>query len=98
MGLGVVDEIGLLLTADGDAVGASWMKVASAWGIDGAWNVADEDLTVGFYCWIGRRDGAEEGFCVGVRGVVENVVYGADFDDASEVHDGDTISYEVHYC
>ena len=91
MGGGAFYEFGLLFAAAGLAVGATGVEVAAGGGIDGAGDVTGEDLSVESVSGVGGWNGAEQRFRVGVRGVLEDFFDGADFDDASEVHDGDLV-------
>lgn len=93
MRVSTIDELGLLLPTNRYAIGASWMKIASARRIDGAWNVSGEYLPIGLDGGVGRRNSTEKGLRVRVRRIVENIVDSADFHDSSEVHDSDVVRY-----
>lgn len=85
------DEAGIAEAAFGDAVGTTGMEMATGGRVDGAGDVAVEDLAPLFGAGHGHGYGGQQGFGVGVCGRAEDVGGVADLDDTAEVHDGDVV-------
>jgi len=79
--------------------GAAGVEVAAGWWVGGVGGFAAEDdsLASGFDAGVGYGDAGDEGVGVGVLGDAVEVGTGCDFDDSSEVHDGDAVADVADY-
>ena len=86
---------GILLTADIDGDGTAIVEAAGGRGVERGGDVAakNDPVAPAFNGRVWDGDGGEEGLGVGVKRLaVEGVAWG-EFDDLTEVHDGDAVAH-----
>lgn len=86
-------ECGTDFVAAVEAFEASGVEGAAGGRVDGAWYVALEECA--FFAALGFVDawhGGHEGFGIWVEGLVVDLIFGCEFDDTPEVHDGDAVT------
>ena len=80
------------LGAVGVCIRTAGSEPASGRRIHRAWYIPFQDDPLGMYMNIGNRDRTHQRLCVRMKGSIENLLFGADLDNLSKVHDRDLIA------
>ena len=76
---------------------AAWMEVAAGWRCGRAWYLALEDRIIGCNARIGNWDGAYQRRGIGMTGTREDGVGRRQFNELTNIHDGDAVANVAHH-
>ena len=79
------------MLADFRAVFAARMELAAGRRIDGAGNIALENLDLAIGVKVRRRNGVHQRLSVGVLGIVEQLLRVGQLDDIAQIHNADAV-------
>src|SRR6266446_4268725 len=85
-------DLGLLLGAALEGVGAAGVEAAARGRVDRARHIAFEDDALSRRLWVGDRDGREQRLGVGVLRAGEEGALVGELDDLAEIHDRDAVA------
>src|SRR5215470_20004013 len=94
----VTDKCGSLDSAALDGVGATRVKMAARWRRNRAWNIAFQQLPLPSGMSLRHGNRREQGACIGMARIGEELIRGRCLDDAAEIHDRNPVRDMFDYC